>query len=84
MSVSLIAKFSLHSALVAQYTAGDTNLETRLQKQNISEDDVFWDVAPYILVEVYRRFRGACCRNNHSDQTLMMEAVSTSETSVNF
>jgi hypothetical protein len=35
---------------------------------------VFWDVAPCSLVEVYRRFRGV----------LMMEAVSTSETSVNF
>jgi hypothetical protein len=33
---------------------------------------VFWDVAPCSLIEVYRRFRGA----------LMMEAESTSETSV--
>jgi hypothetical protein len=37
---------------------------------------VFWDAAPYSLVEVYLRLRGAYC--------LMMEAVSTSETSVNF
>jgi hypothetical protein len=36
---------------------------------------VFWVVAPCSLVEVYRRFRGA--------YYLMMEAVSTSETSVN-
>jgi hypothetical protein len=36
----------------------------------------FWDVASCILVEVFRRFRGAI--------TLMMEAASTSETSVNF
>jgi hypothetical protein len=34
---------------------------------------VFWDIAPCSLVEVYRCFRGA----------LMMETVSTSETSVN-
>jgi hypothetical protein len=34
---------------------------------------VFWDVAPCSLVEIDRRFRGA-----------MMEAVTTSETSVNF
>jgi hypothetical protein len=36
---------------------------------------VFWDVAPCDLVEVYRRFRGAIA--------LIMEAESTSETSVN-
>jgi hypothetical protein len=34
---------------------------------------VFWVVVPYSLIEVYRRFIA-----------LMMEAVSTSETSVNF
>jgi hypothetical protein len=37
---------------------------------------VFWDIAPYILIEIDRRFRGAFC--------LMMEAVNTSEKSVNF
>jgi hypothetical protein len=37
--------------------------------------DVFWDVAPCSLVEVYRRLRGIA---------LMMEAQSTSETSVTF
>jgi hypothetical protein len=35
---------------------------------------VFWVVAPCSLVQVYRRFRGV----------LMMEAASTSKTSVNF
>jgi hypothetical protein len=42
---------------------------------------VFWLAAPCILVEVYRRFRVACCLHH---QALMMEAASTSETSVNF
>jgi hypothetical protein len=28
---------------------------------------VFWVVAPCSLVEVYRRFRGACCLNHQSD-----------------
>jgi hypothetical protein len=37
---------------------------------------VFWVVAPCSLVKVYRRFRGLIA--------LMMEAASTSETSVNF
>jgi hypothetical protein len=37
---------------------------------------VFWDVALCSLIEVCRRFRGAIA--------MMMEAVSTSETSVNF
>jgi hypothetical protein len=26
-------------------------------------EDVFWDVAPCSLVEVYRRFIGACCHH---------------------
>jgi hypothetical protein len=39
---------------------------------------VFWVVAPYSLVEVYRRFRGTCCLI-----ALMMEAARTSEMSVN-
>jgi hypothetical protein len=37
---------------------------------------VFWVVAPCSLVEIYRRFRGAC--------VLMIEATSISETSINF
>jgi hypothetical protein len=41
---------------------------------------VFWDVAPCSPVETDRRFRGAYCLW----AALMMEAVSTSETSVNF
>jgi hypothetical protein len=41
---------------------------------------VFWVVAPCSVVEVYRRFRDSCCKAI----ALMMEAVSTSETSVNF
>jgi len=43
---------------------------------------VFWDVAPCSHVEVDRRFRGAYCL--HHQGALMMEAVRTSETSVNF
>jgi hypothetical protein len=29
---------------------------------------VMWDVAPCSLVEVYRRFGGACCRHHQSDE----------------
>jgi hypothetical protein len=43
---------------------------------------VFWDVALYSLVEVYRRFIGAYCLHQRGD-CLMMEAVATSDTSVN-
>jgi hypothetical protein len=39
----------------------------------------FWDITTCSLVEVDRLFRGAYCLI-----ALMMEAVSTSETSVNF
>jgi hypothetical protein len=41
---------------------------------------VFWVVAPCGVVEVSRRFRGACCLH----QALIMDTASTSETSVNF
>jgi hypothetical protein len=40
---------------------------------------VFWGVLPYSQTDVDRRFRGACCLHH---QGLMMEAASTSETSV--
>jgi hypothetical protein len=40
---------------------------------------VFWDVAPCSLVEIDRRFRGAYCLYHQG----RVEAVSTSETSVN-
>jgi hypothetical protein len=29
---------------------------------------VFWDVAPYSLVEVYRRFKGAYCLHHQGDR----------------
>jgi hypothetical protein len=29
---------------------------------------VFWDIAPCSLVEVYRRFRGACCLHHQGDR----------------
>jgi hypothetical protein len=48
---------------------------------------VFWYVAPCSLVEVYRHFRGGCCLHHQSGElfiALMMEAESTSKTSVNF
>jgi hypothetical protein len=41
---------------------------------------VFWDVPPCSLVETDLRFRGAYCL--HHLITLVMEAVSTSETSI--
>jgi hypothetical protein len=47
---------------------------------------VFWVVAPRRLVEVYRRFRGACCLH-HQGGTYRPDnggTSSTSKTSVNF
>jgi hypothetical protein len=43
---------------------------------------VFWVVAPCSLVEVYQRFRGPYCL--HRKGALMLEAVRTSETLINF
>jgi hypothetical protein len=31
------------------------------------EDDVFWDVTPCSLVEVYRYFRSACCLHHQGN-----------------
>jgi hypothetical protein len=49
---------------------------------------VLWDVAPCSLVEVYWCFKGAYCLHHQGDQSsliaLMVEAVSTAETSVIF
>jgi hypothetical protein len=45
---------------------------------------VFWDIAPCSHIEVHRRLRGANCLHHQGDNALMMEAVRTSETSVNF
>jgi hypothetical protein len=64
-------------------------LQNRFQvlKAAIMKTTVFWVVAPSILVEVYRSFRGACCFHHQDDRllvALMMEAASTSKTSVNF
>jgi hypothetical protein len=44
----------------------------------------FWDIAPYSLVEVNRRFRGLYCLHHQGDYfiRLLMEAVRISETSV--
>jgi hypothetical protein len=41
---------------------------------------VFWDVAPFNIVEIDRCFRGAYRLHHQGDE----ETVSTSETSVNF
>jgi hypothetical protein len=46
--------------------------------------NVFRDVAPHILLEIDRRSRRAYCLRHQGDATLMMNTVSTSETSVNF
>jgi hypothetical protein len=32
---------------------------------------IFWVVAPYSLVEVYRRFRGACCLHHQGDEPVL-------------
>jgi hypothetical protein len=52
-----------------------------VQNNMCSKFRLFWNVAVCSHVEVDRRFRYALCLNN---QALMMEAVRTSETSVNF
>jgi hypothetical protein len=36
---------------------------------------VFWGVAPCSLVEVYRRFRGACCLHHQGGATTQKTAI---------
>jgi hypothetical protein len=43
---------------------------------------VFWDVAPCNLVEIDRHFKVAYCLKHQRYHPLMMDAVSSSETSV--
>jgi hypothetical protein len=43
---------------------------------------VFWVIAPCSLLDVYRRFRGACCRH-HQGNVWRMDIAGTYETSVN-
>jgi hypothetical protein len=44
---------------------------------------VFWDVAPYSLVDINQCFRGAYCFHHQDDESLlMMEAVRSFETLV--
>jgi hypothetical protein len=43
---------------------------------------VFWVVAPCSLVEVYQHYRGLYCLHHQGDEWIV-EAVQTSETSVN-
>jgi hypothetical protein len=61
-----------------------TNLSTLVRFQVLRAGSMkmiaFWDIAPYSLVEVGRRFRGAFCL--HHQRALMMEVVHISETSV--
>lgn len=46
-------------------------------RNEASIEDVFWTVAPCRVVEVYRRFRSACCLH-HEDLSLIMEAAGAS------
>jgi hypothetical protein len=59
-----------------------TFLQIKTHHRQKPSDFVSWDVAPCFLVEVCRRFTSAFCLHHHGDP-LMMEAVSTYETSVN-
>jgi hypothetical protein len=59
-----------------------------LESNLIFKMAVFWVVALCSLVQVYHCFRGTCCPHHQGDPAsifgLMMEAASTSDTSVNF
>jgi hypothetical protein len=60
-------------------TTAKTISELLFIQASIIKMTVFWDAAPCSLLEVYRRFRGACCAI-----ALMMETANTSETPVSF
>jgi hypothetical protein len=52
--------------------------DTDTSQQIYDLNYVFWVVAPCSLVEIYRRFRGACCHRNlksHRFVVLLIEEV---------
>jgi hypothetical protein len=65
--VDMVLKFSV--ACLEMLTVGQHISQVRFQvlKAGSMKMTVFWVVAPCSLVEVYQRFRGACCLNHQSD-----------------
>jgi hypothetical protein len=55
----------LYSCLMRSVVSQTREIEYRNGHKN--KITVFWDVAPCSLVEVYRRFRGACCLHHQGD-----------------
>jgi hypothetical protein len=53
----------------------------KLNEHTSCKGGCLWDVASYSLAEIYQRFTAVYCLHY---QGLMMEAVSTSETRINF
>jgi hypothetical protein len=53
--LSVVTKFSAFS------TTGEIHVRFQVLAAETIKMVVFWVVAPYSLVEIYRRFRDACC-----------------------
>jgi hypothetical protein len=77
--------------ILPQYLARETKKNDKLQSRQMRFEvhtatrmkmTVFWDVAQCSLIDIDRRFRGAYCLTHGALNTLLMEAVSFSETSV--
>jgi hypothetical protein len=83
--MDLTLKLPLVSAIFAGVPVADDTMYFKIRTRTLHslKMTVFWDVAPCSLVEIEQRFRGTYCLSLHAI-VLVMEAVSTSETSVSF
>jgi hypothetical protein len=64
----------LERVLSTSFRRNQLNYKVRFQVPTAASIKmaVFWDVAPYSLVEVYRRFRGVCCLPHQGDRDLQL------------
>jgi hypothetical protein len=92
-SCPVAGEFTLKIATIVftetlKYLQNSTWLRGSFYKQvipiSLLKMTVFWDVVPCSLVEINQCFRCVYCLHHQGDEWLLMEAVSMSETSVNF
>jgi hypothetical protein len=65
------------------YTQSKISILEILGSHGVEYGVVFYDVELCSLIDIDQHFTGAFCLHHHGDNTAMMEAVSSSETSVN-
>jgi hypothetical protein len=62
----LLKKYTSQSHFSKRY-AGTWQVIAKITKSNTVKMAIFWVVAPCSVIEVYRRFRGACCLHHQGN-----------------